>query len=239
MLLYALKGVFEIYNNYKCILVGCGDTLEYDNYLKFLSKKLKIEKNIIFEGYQKNVKKYYENSDFSVLLSVSEGTPYAILESFLYKCPVLASNVGGNHELINNNINGELIEYSGIRDLEKEKIYIINYNEHLEKIGYINNEYVNKIYEKNISFKNAVYIPEQLKLSCNFCYKNDCFKCEYYTKQKIIWEKNVDNITKGIIKMIENNYNGKNIEYANNAYNFFINNFNQSNYVKTILELIE
>jgi len=140
MLLYSLRDVFNIYPDYKCILVGCGDTIEYDNYLKYLCKKLKIEKNVVFEGYQKDVKKYYETSDFSVLLSVSEGTPYAILESFLYKCPVLASNVGGNNELIENEKSGMLIEYDGIRVLEGEKIYITNYNTHLTTIGYIQNE---------------------------------------------------------------------------------------------------
>jgi len=238
MLLYSLRNVFNIYSDYKCILVGCGDTTEYDNYLKYLCKKLKIDKNVVFEGYQKDVKKYYETSDFSVLLSVSEGTPYAILESFLYKCPVLASNVGGNNELIENEKYGMLIEYDGIRDLEREKIYITNYNTHLTTIGYIQNDNIDTIYEKKIAFNNAVFIPEQLYPKCNFC-NNNCSTCNYYTKQKMKWDKNVDKISASINKMIENNYTGINTDYANNAYNFFIKEFSQNNYVKTILELIE
>ena len=39
--------------------------------------------------------------------------------------------------------------------------------------------------------------------------------------------------------MIENNFTGVNNDYANNAYNYFIKEFSQNNYVKTILELIE
>ena len=236
MLLYSLKDVFNIYPNYKCILVGCGDTTEYDNYLKYLCKKLKIEKNVVFEGYQKDVKKYYETCDFSVLLSVSEGTPYAILESFLYKCPVLASNVGGNNELIENDKSGMLIEYDGIRMLEGEKIYITNYNTHLTTIGYIQNDNIDANYEKKIAFNNDVYIPEQLYPKCNFC---NCSTCNYYTRQKMKWNKNVDKISSSINKMIENNFTGVNNDYANNAYNFFIKEFSQNNYVKTILELIE
>ena len=237
MLLYSLQSVFAKHPDYKCVLVGCGDSVDYDNYLKFLAKKFRIDKNVIFEGYQKDVKKYYENSDFSVLLSVSEGTPYAILESFLYKCPVLTTNVGGNNELIENEKSGMLINYDNIRELESKKIYIHNYDEHLTTIGYIQNELINKCYEKKIAFNNAVYIPEHLSLLCNNC--NKCDDCNYHMKQKNIWDTNANKISNGIMKMIENNYNNVNNDYANEAYNFFIEEFSQNNYVKTILELIE
>ena len=39
-------------------------TEEYDNYLKRLIVHLKIKNNVIMEGYQDKIEKYYEIFDF-------------------------------------------------------------------------------------------------------------------------------------------------------------------------------
>ena len=154
MLILSLVDVFKKHTNYKCYLVGT-HTPKYDDYLKHLCKLYNISKNIIFEGYQEDVLKYYEIFDFIILPSVSEGCSYNIIEAMNIGLPIITSNVGGNHELIKNNVNGIIYDYTNIRDYEKTKIYITNYNEHLNKIGYIMPDFNEKSELFNIN-KNTI-----------------------------------------------------------------------------------
>ena len=226
MLLYALKILFQKYEGYKFYLVGCGDSPEYDNYLLFLINKLDIRKNVIFEGYQKDIQKYYLKADFIILPSVSEGCPYNIIESMFFNTPVIASNVGGNHELIKHNKNGILIDYDNIRLLEKNRIYIENYNEHLSELGYIIDL---SNYNYDLSYKLNVYPPPLLQP------KNNNF-LEYNLKLKL-WNTNIDKILNSIIQMIELNEKKK-MEFIIESKKFIKNNFNQNIYVSSILELL-
>ena len=226
MLLYALKILFQKYEGYKFYLVGCGDSPEYDNYLSFLVNKLDIRKNVIFEGYQKDVQQYYLKTDFIILPSVSEGCPYNIIEAMFFDTPIIASNVGGNHELIKHNKNGILIEYDNIRLLEKNRIYIENYNEHLSELGYIT-DISNYNYE--LPYKLNVYPPSLLQP------KDNNFS-EYKLKLKL-WNTNVDKILNSMIQMIELK-DEKKMEFITESNKFIKNTFNQNIYVSSILELL-
>ena len=66
-----------------------------NNLIEFLGLKEKIK----FLGYQ-NIMDIYPKIDLVVMSSISEGSPFTILESFAVGVPVIATNVGGCHELI-------------------------------------------------------------------------------------------------------------------------------------------
>lgn len=70
---------------------------------KFPNIKLNIISNV------PNASKYLKNFDIFVLPSIKEGLPYAILEAGLSGLPVIASNVGGIPEIIENGKDGLLI----------------------------------------------------------------------------------------------------------------------------------
>ena len=147
MFLKSLIDVFKRYPDYQCYLVGCG-TIEYDNYLKGLIKDYELDRYVIFQGYQNDTLKYYNMFEFIVLPSVSEGCSYNIIEAMSLGIPVIASDVGGNHELIQNNINGILYPYIGIKEYEGEHLYIENYN---GQLAIINDEKYRDINEKSIT----------------------------------------------------------------------------------------
>ncbi len=90
-------------------LIGDGN-LTYKNELKSLSKKLNLEKQIIFWGRLKNYKKILQYADIGILTSNEEGFSNAILEYMINKLPVIATNVGGNPEVLEHKVNGFLIE---------------------------------------------------------------------------------------------------------------------------------
>lgn len=56
-------------------------------------------KDIIFPGHV-DIKKYLEKIDFTLLTSLSEGQPYAIIESMAAGRPLISTDVGSCRELI-------------------------------------------------------------------------------------------------------------------------------------------
>ncbi|MEK7130939.1 MAG: glycosyltransferase [Patescibacteria group bacterium] len=64
-----------------------------------------------------NASKYLKNFDIFVLPSIKEGLPYVILEAGLAGLPVIASNVGGIPEIIDNEKNGILVSPANPEEL--------------------------------------------------------------------------------------------------------------------------
>ena len=79
------------------IFVGGGNE---EKALREKARMLRIEPYLIFVGYTKEIHRYYEIMDISVLNSFSEGLSLTLLESMGYGIPVVATRVGGNPELV-------------------------------------------------------------------------------------------------------------------------------------------
>ncbi len=120
LLVYSLA---KIKFNIKWIHFGDGEKL---NELLNLSKHI-LPNNIEYEfrGRVENqeVLDFYKNNNPSLFINVSssEGVPVSIMEAMSYGIPVIASDVGGNSEIVNND-NGYLIEPNPKPKLVAEKI---------------------------------------------------------------------------------------------------------------------
>ncbi len=92
-----------------------------------LKKKL-ISKNVVFKEFSnKGLLNLYLNSDMVVLPSLLEGISISILEAMASGIVVAATNVGGNKEIIKNNLNGFLIKSKNRKSIENiiKKVYHI------------------------------------------------------------------------------------------------------------------
>ena len=96
---------------------------------------LKIEKNIIFAGYQKYMRDYYEATDIVVLPSLTEGLPNVVLEAMSIGKPVIATNVGGVTEIIENNVNGWIVAESKEDLLAQKLLSVLSNRETLGLVG--------------------------------------------------------------------------------------------------------
>ena len=103
---YFIEAAAEVLNKQKNVVflwVGYGRS-EYVDRLKEIIGSLGISNNFKFTGQRKDIKDILAASDICVLSSTSEGMSNAILEYMASGKPVIATDVGGNRELV---IDGE------------------------------------------------------------------------------------------------------------------------------------
>lgn len=86
---------------------GNGDLLEE---YRLKCKELCIDDCFHLDGYTEKVMEKLADADLMVMLSVYEGLPNTIYESFLCGTPVLSTNVGGIAEQIHDGFDGWLVE---------------------------------------------------------------------------------------------------------------------------------
>jgi glycosyltransferase involved in cell wall biosynthesis len=97
ILLRAWARVMRKEKGLKLIILGDG-FLERE--LKSLSESLGVMESVAFMGMIQNVMEYVKNADLFVLPSRTEGLSNALLEAMSCGLPCIATNVGGNIELI-------------------------------------------------------------------------------------------------------------------------------------------
>jgi len=108
-LLQAMKIVHEKMPDVKLILVGDGEERER---LESLTDSLEIQECVEFVGRvpHERVTDYMNQSDIFVLPSLSEGFPVTILEAMTCGLPIVATRVRGVLDIIENDINGYLVD---------------------------------------------------------------------------------------------------------------------------------
>lgn len=67
-------------------------------------------KGVQFLGYRSDVPDLLRLSDVAVLTSFREGLPRFLLEAMATELPIIATNVRGNRDLVENHVNGILVE---------------------------------------------------------------------------------------------------------------------------------
>jgi glycosyltransferase involved in cell wall biosynthesis len=76
---------------------------EYTKECNDLIKKLGLEDNFFLAGYHDKPHQLFCEGDISILTSISEGFPYTVLESMSCGIPVVATDVGGVTEALDEN----------------------------------------------------------------------------------------------------------------------------------------
>jgi len=105
----------------RLIIAGDGPLLES---LQTLAKKLGIAPWVFFPGSLENVPQVLQSLDAFVLPSLNEGISNTILEAMACGLPVIATAVGGNVELLDDGVNGQLFKPGDVSSLAK---FILRY----------------------------------------------------------------------------------------------------------------
>ena len=114
VLLEAFAQVKELVPGSKLAIVGSGTELES---LQAQARSLGILEDCIFEPATDEVPRWMHAFDIFVLPSLSEALSNALMEAMACGCAVVASNVGGNPELVQPGRTGLLFERGNAQDL--------------------------------------------------------------------------------------------------------------------------
>ncbi|MBT3475447.1 glycosyltransferase family 4 protein [bacterium] len=122
---FVIKALAKINNkNIKYICVGEGS---YKEKYKSLVKSLRLEDNVIFPGgiERREIHKYYDCADAFILCnrtwnSKIEGLPNVAIESMSRGTPVIGSRDSGTQELIQEGVNGYLVDSEDIDDIARK-----------------------------------------------------------------------------------------------------------------------
>lgn len=113
-LLESFSRVFIKNINIQLIIVGGG---ELEKELKCKAERLSIADKVNFLGARDDVYEILPAFDIYVLPSISEGFSISLLEACAAALPIVATNVGGNPEIICDGKNGLLVESKNIDQL--------------------------------------------------------------------------------------------------------------------------
>lgn len=99
-------------------IVGDGS---YRQNLEKLAKKLRIQERVFFVGHKEKEEVYnlLAESDLFINPSYSEGLPTTILEAGAVGLPVIATDVGGTSDIINDRETGLLVEARSPKEIKK------------------------------------------------------------------------------------------------------------------------
>jgi glycosyltransferase involved in cell wall biosynthesis len=90
--------------NVKYLVYGDSDAVpEYSAECRKLIAELGLRENFILAGYHAQPDRLFCEGDISILTSISEGFPYTVLESMSCGIPVVATDVGGVTEALDEN----------------------------------------------------------------------------------------------------------------------------------------
>ncbi len=117
-LIEAFINLSKKYNNLKLLLVG-----DYEEHLNPIKKENKILidslDSIITVGFQSDIRDFLSITDLFVLPSYREGLPNSLIEAGSFGIPLLATNINGCNEIIDDGITGILVEKKSAKKLEE------------------------------------------------------------------------------------------------------------------------
>ena len=127
-LIDAMPRILKEYPRTKLLIVGKG---KIKPRLIKKVKKMDLNKRIIFPGFidEELMPNLYSSADVFVLPSLWEVLPIALLEGLSCGAPLLASDAGGNPEIVENGKNGFIFEKKNEEELiEKLRIMLDDHN---------------------------------------------------------------------------------------------------------------
>lgn len=157
-LFLAAKQIQQKYPEIALLVVGDGP---YRADLEIISEELKIK--TIFTGWRADTLPYYAVMDIFVLPSLFEGLSNVMLEAMAMEKPVVATNVGGNVDLITNEENGFLVPVQDHKQIAHAVEELIENPELRMRMGSINRRIVKK------TFSWHTIVPKVEKVYCEVC----------------------------------------------------------------------
>ena len=119
----------------------CG-TGERNERLRRLAKDMFLEDKVVFAGYCDHVPDVLRQADIFAFPSTREGLPVAMMEAMQAGLPVLALDIRGSHDLIEDGEGGFLFYENEVEDFVRGISFFMKYPEEAKRMGEWNQERV-------------------------------------------------------------------------------------------------
>ncbi len=149
--LLAIKLLHEKGYKFKYIIVGYGK-LEFE--IRKLIQKLAIEDVVEIVIRPNDVYPYLLESDIYLSTSLFEGTSNSILEAMNSNLPIVATNVGDNNYLIEEGLNGFLLEKRDVNGIAKKLESLLIDKTLIERLGVNNSDVIKRKFSQKVFEKN-------------------------------------------------------------------------------------
>jgi sugar transferase (PEP-CTERM/EpsH1 system associated) len=131
-LIRAFKLVYNNNPKVRLVLVGDGETRSK---LELLTADLGLADSIVFTGFRSDIVELLRLFSVYVLSSHTEGLSISLLEAMSTRRPVVATEVGGNPEIVNDGINGLLVRENDVDHLAESLIKTLSDNIFSERLS--------------------------------------------------------------------------------------------------------
>lgn len=161
-----IEAMAKLPHNVKLLLAGKGEQLEEcrnlaEHFDLNLTEHMNLNvgqgakqlfqngNRVLFLGHVKNLEYYYYLSDLCVSTSRSEGLPFNIMEAMSMGLPIVATNVKGHQDLVEQGVNGYLFDFNNINGFIKA---VENLNDEVrEKYMNMSKENIFKVQQYDIN----------------------------------------------------------------------------------------
>ena len=121
----AFNKIVNFFNRKDFRLTLIGDGPERKHIIN-LVEQYNLGEFVTLAGETTEIDKYYKSCDIVILPTHYEGLPIALIEAMQYAKPIIATNVGGVSEIVQDGFNGSLIEENDFNTLADQ---IVRYYE--------------------------------------------------------------------------------------------------------------
>ena len=132
VLLDAFRIVSRNHPRARCVILGSGPL---ESELRKTTVELGLAGKVVFTGQVGDVRSYIEVTDLFVLSSDREGLPLSVGEAMAYGVPCIATDVGGNKEIVSHGQTGLLVKPRSPEQLAEAIDYLLAHPEERCRMG--------------------------------------------------------------------------------------------------------
>ena len=137
------------------LLVGATHDESYRNDLDDLIAKYGLNDKVVFCGYRFDVPRFLDASEITYLASSHEGLGNVIIESYIMRTPVIASDIPPIREIIDNGVNGYRV--SSVAEYCEKSVELLNDPEKRREFAQSGRQKMEHMFSK------PVFIDESIK----------------------------------------------------------------------------
>ncbi len=161
-MLNALPALLDKNPNIHYLIVGDG---AYGASLRELAADLAIQEHVTFAGHRADIPALLSISDIFVLPTLGDALPTVLIEALAAEIPIVASNVGGVPEIVENEVNGLLVPPGDSSELTQACLQFLQNRELASQIVQVGNAIVQQRFNISVQIEKLSHIYEEVSSS--------------------------------------------------------------------------